>query len=127
MDYKKAILPALFVAESAFLIYMAFQPGYAVPTFHFPFLRGGDLEHFLAYLVYGFLGFRTFSLRFGSRKSLLASLLFCSLFGGLTEGIQAFVPTRFADPADWLLDAIGSCAGIAISSKTRLLRMTRRK
>lgn len=110
------LFPVLFAAESAFLLYMALQPGYAIPSFHFPFFRGGDLEHFLAYLVYGFLGYRTFSLKFIPRQSLLISLAFCAMFGALTEGLQAFVPTRFADPMDWLVDAIGSSAG-ALSSR----------
>ena len=99
---------------------MAFRPGYAVPTLHIPFFRGGDLEHFLAYMVYGFLGYRTFFLKYSKKESLLISLAFCSLFGAFTEGMQAFVPTRFADPADWLVDVMGSSAGIAMAAKTRL-------
>ncbi|HJW96814.1 MAG TPA: VanZ family protein [archaeon] len=105
-------VPFLFVAESAFLFYMALQPSSAVPTFGFPFFRNGDLEHFLAYLVYGILGYKTFSMKCSPKKSLTLSLSFCMLFAGFTEGIQAFVPTRVADPADWIVDSIGSGAGI---------------
>jgi len=112
----------MFAAESIFLIYMALQPGYAVPTFHFPFFRGGDMEHFLAYLVYGILGYGTLSPRLGQGAGLAASLAFCGLFAGLTEGMQAFVPTRFADPVDWAVDVLGSSAGILASRKDVVIR-----
>jgi VanZ family protein len=124
MDLK-FLVPALFVAESIFLIYMALQPGYAVPTFHFPFFRGGDFEHFLAYLVYGILGYATFSPRLGQARGLALSLVFCGLFAGLTEGMQAFVPTRFADPTDWVVDVLGSSAGILAWRRDVLLRKLR--
>ena len=110
-------IPLLFAAESIFLIYMAFQPGYAIPAFHFPFLRGGDGEHFLAYLAYGFLAYGAFSLKIRDRKALLLSLVWAGFFAGVTEGIQAFVPTRFADPADWVVDVIGAGAGVCISRR----------
>lgn len=114
----KYLFPALFAAESIFLFYMAFQPGYAIPSFHFPFLREGDLEHFLAYLAYGFLAYGAFSLKIRDRKrALLLSLVWAGFFAGLTEGIQAFVPTRFADPADWVVDVIGAGAGVCISRR----------
>ena len=115
MDLKRILLkavPLLFVAEGAFLLYMAFQPSSAVPSLGFPFLRNGDLEHFLAYLLFGILGYRTFSTRFSPKDSLLISLAFCSLYAGFTEGIQMYVPTRVADPLDWVVDSIGSVAGI---------------
>ena len=115
MDSKHMLLrimPILFVAEAAFLLYMAFQPSTSVPTLGFPFFRNGDLEHFLAYLVFGILGYMTFSLKYGPRDSLLVSLALCSLYAGLTEGVQMYVPTRVADPLDWVVDSIGSIVGI---------------
>lgn len=114
-------VPILFVAESVFLFYMSLQPGYAVPSFHIPFFRPGDMEHFLAYLVYGFLGYKTFSLKCSPQESLMISLVVCGLFGGFTEGIQAYVPTRFAYPLDWLVDVMGSFAGIFISTRIKRL------
>jgi VanZ family protein len=115
MERNKSLFTVLFAAESLFLVYMALQPGYAVPTFHMPFLRGGDLEHFLAYLIYGFLAFRTFGQRLAGRRLALAALGWCMLFAGFTEGLQAFVPTRFADPADWVVDVMGSGVGILLT------------
>jgi VanZ family protein len=120
MNYK-TIVPVLFIAESVFLFCMSFQPGYAVPSFHIPFFRPGDLEHFLTYLVYGFLGYKTFSLKYSPRKSLMISLVVCGLFGGFTEAMQAFVPSRFADPLDWLVDVTGSFVGIFISTRIKRL------
>jgi VanZ family protein len=124
MDSKKiqSAVVLLFVAESMFLVYMAFQPGYAVPSFHIPFLRGGDMEHLLAYLVYGFLALGAFARRFMGRELILLAIGWCCLFAGLTEGIQAFVPSRFADPADWVVDVLGSSAGILVSRKDVLTR-----
>lgn len=114
---KSRLVPVLFAAETMFLFYMALQPGYAIPAVRIPFLRGGDLEHFIAYLVYGFLAFRTFSMRFQKRESILVSVAWTMLFAGLTEGMQGFVPTRFADPADWLVDVMGSLVGIYAYTK----------
>ncbi len=102
------VFPILFAAESAFLIYMAFQPGNAVPTFHFPFLRGGDFEHFLTYLVYGFLGYRTFSLRFKPRNALLISLLLLfKAFDSMTLAILTMLNVPFA--------LVGGVFGLALA------------
>ena len=114
----------LFTAETAFLLYMAVQPSTSVPGFHLPFFRGGDFEHFLAYLVYGILGYKTFSLRFGPEKGFQAALLVCCLFGGITEGIQMFVPTRTADLVDWLVDALGAGTGV-LALKLRIQELAR--
>jgi len=115
------VVPALFAAESLFLFCIALQPGYAIPAVRIPFLREGDIEHLLAYLAYGFLAFRAFSMRFQKRQNILVSVAWTMLFAGLTEGLQAFVPTRFADPADWFVDVMGSLVGIYASAKIRLV------
>ena len=109
-------VPLLFAAETLFLFYMALQPGYAVPSLGMPFLRGGDFEHFLAYLAYGLLAYGTFSLKIRDRKrALIFSLAWCAFYGGITEGMQAFVPTRVADPLDWMADVLGAGAGIVLA------------
>ncbi len=117
MKIDPRIYVLLFAAESIFLVYMALQPGYAVPTLHIPFLRPGDLEHFLAYLVYGLLAYGTFGQRLGGRKLVIMTLGWCMIFAGFTEWLQVLVPTRFADPADWLVDAMGSVTGIVIARR----------
>ena len=94
------------------------------------FLRLGDLEHFLAYAVYGFLWQRVFLNRHiatkGSRGPALIFGIFLplaigSLVGAFCETMQFFVPTRVADPMDWAVDTLGSFCGAAAASKLRNL------
>ncbi|MEM5812570.1 MAG: VanZ family protein, partial [Candidatus Aenigmatarchaeota archaeon] len=40
--------------------------------------------------------------------------LWCGIFAGMTEFIQSFVPTRFSDPMDWVVDFTGSGIGIIL-------------
>jgi len=120
--FLSKVVPALFACESVFLFYMALQPRYAVPSIGMPFLRGGDLEHFLAYLAYGILACGTFSLKIRDRKkAALATLAWCALYGGIIEGMQAFVPSRLADPLDWVADVLGSGAGVLVAKRFLLL------
>lgn len=117
------VVPALFACESVFLFYMALQPGYAVPSLGMPLLRAGDFEHFLAYLAYGLLAYGTFSLKIREKKrAILLSLAWCALYGGITEGMQAFVPSRLADPLDWVADALGSGAGVLVAKWSRKIK-----
>jgi VanZ family protein len=52
----------------------------------------------------------------------IISVVFCSVYGGLDEWHQSFVPGRMADVGDWIADTIGAAIGIGL-----LTRLNRRK
>ena len=117
IEKKLFIFSSLLFLESAFLIYFSFLPSYDIPTIHIPFLRPGDFEHFIAYLIYGILLFGTLKFNGLNKYEFLTAMIIVSFFAGLTEVIQFFVPTRFLDPIDWLIDIFGSSTGIYVFNK----------
>ena len=69
------------------------------------------LGHFLEYSIFAFLTFRSFSNISAAIKGNLAyllSLLFLGLFAILDEYYQSFIPGRFSDTADLIVDMCGS-------------------
>lgn len=63
------------------------------------------------------VGFMGMGLWFGAlfRRQLLYVLLFLSIFGAVTEILQATLTThRSGDPMDWLADTIGAALGLAL-------------
>lgn len=64
------------------------------------------LEHFVAYFVTGFC----FGLGYRWKPILLAPLL--TLFCGLIEVAQRFVPGRHARLSDFVVDALAICIGL---------------
>lgn len=106
--YRKRILAFLIVLETVVLLYLSFQP--SPPVAPRVFLRAGDLEHIIAYLVYG--GMWALLLRdMDFKKRLLVAVVVGSALGVSSELIQGFVPGRVADPVDWLLDTGGAGIG----------------
>lgn len=69
--------------------------------------------HVLLYLVLGYLAGRAL-LRGRNPQvwQLLALVLGMLAYGALDELHQRWIPTRTADPADWVADAAGSLTGI---------------
>lgn len=127
-DKKFYVYLSLAIAETIVLLWFSFIPSISfVPSGGF--LRLGDLEHFVAYSVYGFLwsgGFAVFNkIRKKEKNRILFSLVLPlaigSLVGALCETIQFFVPTRTADMFDWSADTLGSFFGAAIASKFKNL------
>lgn len=48
-------------------------------------------------------------------KAIITTALFCPLYGGLMEWLQARLTlSRSADVWDWIADCVGTCAGIII-------------
>jgi glycopeptide antibiotics resistance protein len=112
-DKKCRLYLALAVLETTGLVCFSFLPfiGFVRTG-----LRLGDLEHFIAYAVYGFLVNRTHScLAPDSKRKILIAAVAGSLVGGLCETIQFFLPYRTADITDWFIDTTGSFAGAALS------------
>ena len=76
------------------------------------------LAHLLLYGVLGVLLGRAWH-RTGRRPALTVLLGLGLLTGALDEGNQARVPGRSADPADWLMDALGVTLGFATGASAR--------
>jgi len=114
------IFLSLVIAETITLLWLSFLP--SVPAVRTGIFRLGDLEHLIAYAVYGFLLNRVFSYNSRTKKQQLLFAVILpfavgSLVGGVCETIQLFVPTRVADVLDWGIDTFGSLAGAAVISK----------
>ena len=75
------------------------------------FIAVDKLAHFFEYAVFAFLTFRSFA-NFRSSRNLnrayVLSLIFLMVFAGLDEFHQKFIPGRFSDIGDWLVDVFGS-------------------
>lgn len=112
---KELIVYALIVLESALLIYMSLQPSYNVPTVPtWGFFTNGDLEHLAAYIIYGFLLERGLKYAGMKKHRYLVAIVAASFFAAGTEMIQGFVPTRIADPVDWVIDTVGVVFGVFV-------------
>jgi VanZ family protein len=74
--------------------------------------RPEEKIHFLEYGLLGFLIYRAFSFRFGKFKLLSFSLSLSSLLGFIDEVIQYFLPNRFYDARDILLNWVASGLGV---------------
>ena len=82
------IFRILLIIETIFLLISSFIPYSSPldPIFFFP--RPGDIEHSIAYFIYGFLICGSFNLK----RRILYSGIIGGLFGILNEVIQSFVP-----------------------------------
>jgi VanZ family protein len=114
-DKKFYVYLSLVVLESLALFWFSFAP--SVDFVRTGVLRLGDLEHLIAYTVYGFLLSRVLRYFVKDWRVVLFSLIIGSFVGGLCEGVQYFLPYRVGDVADWFLDTLGSFIGASISSK----------
>jgi VanZ family protein len=99
--------------ETAGLLFFALLP--SVVTVETGFLRPGDLEHLLAYTVYGFLLSGVFYRLPGPGKAWSRTLVAGCFVGIVFEFIQLFVPTRTADPVDAIVNCTGVFTGLVIS------------
>ncbi len=114
-DKKFYIYLSLVILETFVLLWFSFLP--SVDFIRTGFLRLGDLEHFVAYAVYGFLLHRVSKYFLGGKESLLLSLVIGSFLGGMCETIQYLLPYRIGDVIDWGIDTLGSFVGGFVSSK----------
>jgi VanZ family protein len=76
-------------------------------------LVGRKLIHFCQYALLGFLWWRAFEGRLGSRRAALAAFLVTVAYAATDEYHQTFVEGRHGSPLDWLIDSAG--AGLAAS------------
>lgn len=70
-----------------------------------------SVAHFLEYAVLGLLLANALRFHMPMRRVCLLAVLLASLYGVTDELHQWFVPGRFADPVDWLVDTCGAVAG----------------
>ena len=78
------------------------------------------IAHFSEYFILGILLIRAFMampLNFSLTKLVILSIIITSLYGGIDEWHQHFVPQRCPDVLDFLVDSIGAAAGILLYIK----------
>ncbi len=96
------------------------KPSIEIPNFD-------KIAHFVEYFLFSILVFRSLQRLFLSspkRISLLFGLLFVSLFAGIDEYRQQFVPGRFCDGWDYLTDISSAlCASLLFFSVRRVKRV----
>ena len=121
---KFQVYLSLVIIETTALIWFSFIPAAEfVPSGGF--VRPGDAEHLIAYLVYGFIWSELFATCAKTDKTKWINILFRfflpaaagSILGGICESIQLFIPTRNADVLDWAIDMTGSLFGAVLSMR----------
>ena len=115
LDNKFYVYLVLVVAETVAIFWFSFLP--AVDFVETGVLRVGDLEHFIAYGVYGFLLSRVLRYFVKGWKVVLISIVVGSVVGGLSEGVQFVLPYRVGDAVDWGVDTFGCFVGAMVGVK----------
>ena len=92
-----------------------------------PVLRMGDIEHFIAYVLYALIAARIARYYTHGWKVFVIPFVACALFGGLCEFIQVFVPQRTGDYMDFFVDVAGSGIGSAVGFKFKTFFSNRLK
>ncbi len=110
MDIKHSLLAVSVLYTAAIIYYSSLPGGVSGPD---GFNLGGELVHFIIYAIYAAVLLVTFS-RFPLSKPFVISLAAAAALGAITEIIQLFVPGRFCDPTDWVVDIVGAAAGLAV-------------
>lgn len=94
-------------AWAAVLLFLGSRSGLPAPDWNLPLDK---LVHFLAYAALGTLAARGW-LNAGRRDAVVLVLAAGLLVGAADELHQSSVSGRYADPADWVADALGVVAG----------------
>ncbi len=100
------------------LVRWAPATAWAGVIFRLSAMQGSDLPgapgwvgHLGVYTILGALVFTALDPSTPIRRRILLSVAVCSLYGVSDEFHQSFVPTRFPDPVDWLVDTAGAVIG----------------
>lgn len=90
------------------------------------FLPTGAIPHFIEYAGLGMLAWAVVwlgrPLPKRSRR-FFAALAFCALYALSDEIHQSFVPFRSCEAADWVVDVVGSMAGILLMERLTARRI----
>lgn len=73
-----------------------------------------SIAHFCEYTVLGVLLVRALQPRLPIARAFVLAIVCASLYGVTDEIHQLFVPGRFCDPADWLVDTLGATLGASL-------------
>lgn len=101
----------------AFLIYLGSSlPAAQVSSDRFVDFLAHKSAHLLEYAILGLLYYRSRlgDLKSFSRKEILQTLLFVTLYGAFDEYHQSFVPGRQSRAADVLTDFLGGLGGLSL-------------
>lgn len=95
------------------LLTVTSTPKYFVPKI---FELQDKIEHFIAYTILAILlnltlHFQKKSLQLAIKSSLITFLII-TIYAGIDEIHQIFIPGRYADIFDWLADTIGGLFGV---------------
>jgi VanZ family protein len=101
----------------AYCVFIFFQSSGPAPV-ELPRIPGMDkVLHAAGYGLLGILFYRAYRSRWPNASGWAtanASLISAALYGLTDELHQSFVPSRSADPWDWLADTLGALLGIAV-------------
>lgn len=75
------------------------------------FTESSSIGHFAEYLILGALLANALGRHGSPAFAWLAAVAVASLYGITDELHQLFVPGRFCDPADWMVDTVGAALG----------------
>lgn len=73
-----------------------------------------SIAHFCEYTVFGALLQNALSGHVSPKRAVLAGIALGSLYGVSDEFHQLFVPGRACDPADWVVDTLGTTLGASV-------------
>ena len=76
-----------------------------------------SVAHFLEYALLGLLLVNALRFYTPPVRACVLAVLFASLYGVTDEIHQWFVPDRFTDPVDWLVDTCGAVLGVFVFSR----------
>lgn len=117
--YKKLESKTIFYVYIPLVVYwivlltITSTPKYFVPKI---FELQDKIEHFIAYTILAILlnltlHFQKKSLQLAIKSSLITFLII-TIYAGIDEIHQIFIPGRYADIFDWLADTIGGLFGV---------------
>ena len=92
-----------------------------IPVERLPSVGFSDkINHFLAYFVLAVLVYLTLIYQRKSKylfdKAAIATIVIGLFYGAVDELHQMLIPGRFAETWDWVADALGTLAGVAVIS-----------
>lgn len=81
------------------------------------------LAHLAMYAILGVLALRAARRTAPVPRTVVVTLAAIAMFAAVDEWHQRFIPTRSADPADWLADVAGATLGVGSLAALKLRRV----
>lgn len=108
---RRAVTWGLVLAWSAAIFVVSGVPGSDLPPNRF-----SSVAHFVEYAILGgllYVALRTDRTR---RVAALAAVALASLYGASDELHQSFVPMRYPDVMDWVVDTAGAAVSVTVAA-----------